>query len=43
MVEATIEHPERIEEVQRVNRQAMDIIMRGVLTQEGLSQLRIMN
>ena len=43
MVEASIEHPERAEEVQRINRQAMEIIMRGVLTEEGLNQLRIMN
>lgn len=43
MVEASIEHPERAEEVQRINRQAMEIIMRGVLTEEGLNQLTINN
>ncbi|MGM9825766.1 MAG: TetR/AcrR family transcriptional regulator [Paludibacteraceae bacterium] len=43
MVEASIEHPERAEEVQRINRQAMRIIMRGVLTEEGFNQLTINN
>ena len=43
MVNAILEHPEQREDLRRLNHQAMDIIMRGVLTQEGMNQLRIMN
>ncbi|MGN0236034.1 MAG: TetR/AcrR family transcriptional regulator [Paludibacteraceae bacterium] len=39
MVNASIEHPEQSPEVQKINRQAMEIIMRGVITQEGLKTL----
>lgn len=43
MVNAALEHPEQSEDLRRINHQAMDIIMRGVLTQEGMNQLKIMN